>query len=139
VRRVAAVLLGVGAVAAAVSGLFSVPAAADAPAQFRLVEFWRAGGLLVFAGLFVVLALDVLGRSRVPGAVWWLVVGHKVSLTAVAAGLGEWGTAAVDAALVAVLLFAWSARGRERTLRTCPPPSTPPPAPSSSATPDART
>lgn len=111
-RRASQVLLWVSAVAAAAAGVFAVPDAAAADPAVRLVEFWRAFGLLLFAGLFT-----VLSTGRAPAAVWWLVLGHKLALTVTAVVLatdgvpGAWTVAAVDGALTAVVLLAWLTRG----------------------------
>ena len=45
-----------------------------------MVETWRAYGLVVFAGLFALLAWNPLGHR----GLWELVIAHKVALTVTA-------------------------------------------------------
>ncbi len=70
-------------------------AAKTAQPATMVVETWRMYGFVVFAGLFVLLALF---PRHYPG-VWELVIFHKVAMSATAATLT--GGGAADASLVA--------------------------------------
>lgn len=78
--RVASVLMAVAALAAGLSAVSAVAGLSSAGAGTALVEAWRAYGLVVFAGLFALLAWR---PSAYPG-VWELVIFHKLALTATA-------------------------------------------------------
>jgi hypothetical protein len=56
-----------------------------APPPIQLVESWRMYGFLVFAGLFVLLAL----WPRLYPGVWELVIFHKAAMAITAAALIE--------------------------------------------------
>ena len=79
-ERAAQALLWLAAVAAAGSAVSAVSDVAAAGGTTRVVETWRAYGFLVFAGLFVLLALRPHGYR----GVWELVIANKVALTVTA-------------------------------------------------------
>ena len=100
-------LAAAGAVLAAIPALVALP---DAARESALVEAWRAYGLLVFAGLFALLARRPLALR----GLWELVLLHKLALTLTAAllaargGAADTGTVLVsDGALSALLLTAY--------------------------------
>lgn len=72
--RVLMLLAALAAVLSAVDALVALPAAAPGT---EFVEAWRAFGLVVFAGLFVLLAV----APQACRGVWELVIFHKVALT----------------------------------------------------------
>jgi|SRR5262245_26508225 len=67
-------LAALGAVGAAIGAIGAV---ADAGPATRLVETWRLFGFVMFAGLFVLLAL----WPRQERGVWELAIFHKLALT----------------------------------------------------------
>jgi hypothetical protein len=89
-------LLGVAALGAVFAFVGAVGATVAAGPETRVVESWRTYGFLVFAGLFVLLAL----RPRLYPRVWELVILHKSATALTAASL--LGSAA-DAPTVAVV------------------------------------
>lgn len=94
--RVAMALMLLAALGALLAFVGSVGAAMTAGPGAEVVESWRMYGFLVFAGLFVLLAL----RPRhYPGA-WELVIFHKAAVAVTAATLV--GEMAVDASSVAL-------------------------------------
>ncbi len=113
--RMASALMGVAAVAAALSAVFALVDLGAVDAQTAVVATWRAYGLVVFAGLFALLAWRPLSY---PG-VWELVIFHKVALTltalvyAAGEGVADTGTILLwDGALSVVLVLAYlSCRG----------------------------
>jgi hypothetical protein len=103
-------LLGLAAVGAVASGLGSIAAVVDAPAGTRVVEAWRALGLLFFGGVFTLLAL----RPHALRGLWELTLANKILLTVLAAVLGAtgaatdaWSTAAADGVLTLLLVVAY--------------------------------
>lgn len=74
--RVARVLLVLGAVAALAGGVSMIPDYTALPGA-EVERVWRSFGLVVFAGLFLLLAWRPRG---LPG-VWELVIFHKAALT----------------------------------------------------------
>ncbi len=78
--RTGRLLMIVAALAAAVTAISSIAALSSATVETRLLEAWRAYGLVVFAGLFVLLGL----RPHACRGVWELVVFHKTALTGTA-------------------------------------------------------
>ena len=96
-----------GAAGAAVS---SIAAVLGADGTTKIVETWRLYGLVVFAGLFALLAL----RPRAYRGVWELVLLNKLALTvtalAYAAHRGISGTGSIiawDGGLSLVLIAAY--------------------------------
>lgn len=111
--RAARVLMAVAAVAAGAAAVFAVAGLGAANPETVVVETWRAYGLVVFAGLFALLAWRPVGYR----GVWELVIAHKLALTitALVLGPGAAGTGEVivwDGALSVLLLVAYlSCRG----------------------------
>jgi hypothetical protein len=112
--RVATILMSAAALAALLAFVGAVGPAVSANPETQVVEMWRMYGLLVFAGLFALLAL----RPRHYPGVWELVIFHKVALALTAASLlgGETAdalsVAVVDGVLAAMTIAAyWLARG----------------------------
>lgn len=101
------------AVAAVAAAVFAVADLRAATSGTVVVETWRAYGLVVFAGLFALLARDPLGYR----GVWELVIAHKLALTLTALlfGSGASGAGQViawDGGLSVLLLMAYlSCRG----------------------------
>lgn len=100
-------LAALGALAAAVSAAGEVW---DADGGSKVVETWRAYGLVVFSGLFMLLATAPRGYR----GVWELVIFHKVALTVTAllyaAHGGIAGTASIvvwDGAVSVLLISAY--------------------------------
>lgn len=106
--RAATVLLVLAGLAAAVSGVGGVVAALAAGPSTVLVEAWRAYGLLVFAGIFTLLAFT----PQLHLVLWLLAIGHKIAMTVTAAAFPEAADAGVvavaDGVLSAVLLIAFA-------------------------------
>ncbi|MFC4044600.1 hypothetical protein ACFO1B_39850 [Dactylosporangium siamense] len=75
--RIARIMLWLAAVGAVGAALTAAGAVWDADGSTKVVETWRAYGFVVFAGLFVLLAL----APRSYRGVWELVIFHKVALT----------------------------------------------------------
>ena len=69
-RRLASGLLAVAAISALGSAAVDIAGLATADPELKVLEAWRAYGLVVFAGLFILLAL----RPRTMRGVWEL--GH---------------------------------------------------------------
>ena len=69
-------LLWSSAVAAVAAAAGSASTVADAEASTVVVELWRGYGLLVFAGLFTILAI----APRASRALWVLVIANKILL-----------------------------------------------------------
>ena len=113
--RVASVLMWVAAVAAGLSAISALVDLGAASPEAAVVETWRAYGLVVFAGLFALLAWRPLGYC----GVWELVIFHKVALTTTALYYASGGSAADagtilvwDGVLSVILLIAYlSCRG----------------------------
>lgn len=100
-------LAALAAAGSAVAALFTVLDAGDAD---KVVETWRLSGLIVFAGLFALLAL----RPRQYRGVWELVIASKLALTITALGYvahgGITGAGAIagwDGGLTLVLITAY--------------------------------
>ena len=100
-------LAALGAAASAVTALFTVLNAGGAT---KVVETWRLDGLVVFAGLFALLAL----HPHRYGGMWELAIVSNLALTVSAAGYaahgGIAGTGAIigwDGGLTAVLITAY--------------------------------
>lgn len=122
-ERVGRVLLWIAAVGAAAAAVSAISAVAGADGTTKIVETWRLYGFVVFAGLFVLLALRPLAHR----GVWELALLNKVALTVTAlayaaqGGINGAGSIIVwDGALSLVLIAAyaccrgwtaWSARG----------------------------
>jgi hypothetical protein len=75
-ERVGRALMAVAALAAAVSAVGALLEAADGADTTRVLEVWRGYGLVVFAGLFGVLAL----WPRQCPALWELVIVNELAL-----------------------------------------------------------
>ena len=101
VVRTARVLMILAALAAGSAAVAAIARLGEATPDTVIVQTWRAYGLVVFAGLFALLAWRPLGYR----GVWELVIGHKVALSLSAvilvADAGRGGGAA-DAASVLV-------------------------------------
>jgi hypothetical protein len=116
--RMARVLLAVASVGALASALLAAGEVASADGATKMALTWQAYGLVVFAGLFALLAR----RPRGYRGVWELVIFHKVALTVTAAAYaahgGIDGTGAVlvgDGIVSALLITAYVlARGWSR-------------------------
>lgn len=78
--RIARIVLWFAAVGAVGAALTAAGTAWDADGGTKVVETWRAYGLVVFAGLFLLLSLAPRGYR----GVWELVIFHKVALTVTA-------------------------------------------------------
>ncbi len=107
----ASVLTWAAALSAALSAISALAALGAASQDTAVVETWRACGLVVFAGLFALLAWRPLGYR----GVWELVIFHKVAVTTAAllyasgACAADTGTVIVwDGGLSVVLLLAYS-------------------------------
>lgn len=99
-------LAAVGALAAAATSSQTVGTAGP---ETLMVEIWRLAGLVVFSGLFALLAYRPLHYA----GVWELVIANKLALTIVsltcashADGAGD--VALADGILTGVLLTAYS-------------------------------
>jgi hypothetical protein len=95
--RVARIMLWLAAACAAGAALTSASTVWDVDGGTKVVETWRAYGLVVFAGLFVLLALAPRGYR----GVWELVIFHKVALTVTALLYAAHGGIADTATIVA--------------------------------------
>lgn len=100
-------MLWVCALGAAASALASLGAVAAAAPETRIAETWRGYGLLVFAGLFALLA----SRPGQHPVVWLLAIGHKAAVTVTAlayagSGVSDATTVAVADGVVTVFLVA---------------------------------
>ncbi|MET8350607.1 MULTISPECIES: hypothetical protein [unclassified Micromonospora] len=104
--RIARIMLWLAAVGAAGAALTAAGTVWDADGGTKVVETWRAYGLVVFAGLFVLLAL----APRSYRGVWELVIFHKIALTVTAllyaahAGIADTATIVGWDGTVSVLL-----------------------------------
>src|SRR5215469_2342349 len=78
--RVGRVLLWIAAVGAATAAVSAISTVLGAGGTTKVVETWRLYGFVVFAGLFVLLALRPLAYR----GVWELAVLNKVALTVTA-------------------------------------------------------
>jgi hypothetical protein len=123
-ERVGRVLLWIAAVGAAAAAVSAVATVVGAGGTTKVVETWRLYGFIVFAGLFVLLALRPLAQR----GVWELAMLNKVALTVTALAYAAYGgisgagsMAAWDGVLSLVLIAAyvccrgwaaWSAPGR---------------------------
>jgi hypothetical protein len=87
----------IAAVAAALTAVPAVLALPGAEGGTELLEAWRAYGLVVFAGLFVLLGRHPLAQR----GLWELVIFHKVALTFTAMAFAVHSVAA-DACTVLV-------------------------------------
>ncbi|MCX5122099.1 hypothetical protein OG992_33625 [Micromonospora sp. NBC_00362] len=108
--QIARILLGLAALGALAAAASAAGAVGDADASSKIVETWRAYGLVVFAGLFTLLAAKPRGYR----GVWELVIFHKVALTVTAlvyaAEGGVIGTASIivwDGAVSVLLIAAY--------------------------------
>jgi hypothetical protein len=112
--RIARFLLWIAAIGAAASAAASVSTIWHASGATTVVETWRGYGYLVFAGLFVLLAL----RPHHYRGVWELVIANKVALTATAlafaarGGIAATGTIIIWDGGLSVLLIAAYLAGR---------------------------
>lgn len=107
-NRAAMALMLLAALGALSAFATSVGAVMAADSETVVAEAWRAYGFLVFAGLFVLLAL----RPRHYAGVWELVILHKGAMSVAAAlvGGGAAGAstaAAVDGILAAITIAAY--------------------------------
>ena len=104
----ARILMGLAAVGALAASATSIQTVRAAGPETLMVEIWRLAGLVVFSGLFSLLAY----RPLYYAGVWELVIANKLALTIVsltcashADGAGE--VALVDGILTGVLLTAY--------------------------------
>jgi hypothetical protein len=100
--------MGVAAVGALAAAATSLQMAGDAGPETVMLEIWRFAGLLLFSGLFALLAY----RPMHYAGVWELVIVNKLTLTVMALGFapeadGASGVALVDGILAGVLLTAY--------------------------------
>ncbi|MGS2648594.1 hypothetical protein [Streptosporangium sp. G12] len=104
--RIARIMLWLAAAGAAGAALTAAGTVWDADGATKVVETWRAYGLVVFTGLFVLLALAPRGYR----GVWELVIFHKIALTVTAllyaahGGIADTATIAGWDGTVSVLL-----------------------------------
>ena len=116
--RAAQVLMWTAALTAALAAMSAIAdiAATDlAGTTSTIAETWRAYGLLVFAGLFALLA----SRPHASRGIWELVIFHKLAMTVTAlvystrGGIPDTGTTLLgDGVLTLVLVAAYiSCRG----------------------------
>lgn len=108
--RIGRVLLWIAAVGAAGAAVSAISTVLGVGGTTKIVETWRLYGFVLFAGLFVLLALRPLGYR----GVWELAVLNKVALTvtalAYAARGGISGTGSIiawDGGLSLVLIAAY--------------------------------
>jgi hypothetical protein len=109
-ERIGRVLLWIAAAGAAVAAVSEISTVLGAGGTTKVVETWRLYGFVVFAGLFVLLALRPLAYR----GVWELAVFSKLALTvtalAYAAHGGISGTGSIiawDGGLSVVLIAAY--------------------------------
>ena len=95
-QGIARYALWLAAFGAGVSAVISASTVWQADSATTVVETWRAYGYVVFAGLFVLLAL----RPHRYRGVWELVIANKVALTATALGYAVHGGIAGSAAII---------------------------------------
>lgn len=100
--RAAMALMLLAALGALLAFVGSIGAATAAGFDTVVVEAWRTYGFLVFAGLFVLLAL----RPRHYAGVWELGIFHKGAMSVTAALVGGEATAASMVAMVDGILAA---------------------------------
>lgn len=105
---VARVLLGLAAVGALAAAATTVEMVRDAGPDTRVVEIWRLAGLVVFSGLFALLAYRPLHYA----GIWELVILHKLALTFAALTYasdadGAAGVALADGILTGILFAAY--------------------------------
>jgi len=117
--RLASVLMWIAAAGAAVSAAIAFGEVARAGGETKMALTWQAYGLVVFAGLFALLARRPHGNR----GVWELVIFHKVALTVTAAAYsGVDGTTGVilgDGIVSVLLVTAYvTCRGWARAART---------------------
>lgn len=106
--RLARVLLVLVAVGAGVAAVGAINTVTDADAGTRVVETWRLLGLVLFTGLFVLLAY----RPRHYAGVWELVIANKFALAGFGVAYGAGTTdagqiLAIDGAIAVILLAAY--------------------------------
>ena len=94
--RIARYLLWIAAAGAAASAAASVSTIWHASGATTVVETWRGYGYLVFAGLFVLLAL----RPHNYRGVWELVIANKVALAATALAFAARGGIAATSSII---------------------------------------
>src|SRR5262245_40918672 len=129
--RLAAGLMLLAALGALAAAIGAVGAVSDAGPTTRIVEAWRLYGFVLFAGLFVLLAL----WPRQERGVWELAIFHKLALTITALWWLSGDTEDADTVIVSdgtltVLLVAayvltrgwtaWRPAGRVRLRRQAP-------------------
>jgi hypothetical protein len=95
-RRLASGLLAVAAISVLGSAAGGIAHLATADPGLKVLEAWRAYGLVVFAGLFTLLAL----RPRGMPGVWELAIFHKAALTLTALAWHSAEPPVADAATV---------------------------------------
>lgn len=106
--RIARIILGICAAGAVMATASMAASVADADGSLRVAETWQLAGLPVFAGLFVILAVE----PRRTAGLWELVIANKLALVAAGAtylsgtdGASEF--VVVDGVLVALLIAAY--------------------------------
>ena len=95
-RRLASGLLALAALSALGSAADGIADLAAADPQLKVLEAWRGYGLVVFAGLFTLLAL----RPQAMRGVWELAIFHKAALTLTALAWRSADPPVADAAAV---------------------------------------
>jgi hypothetical protein len=107
--RLAMIIMLIASLGAVIAFLGAVPTALDAGSSTVIVETWRTLGFLVFAGLFLLLAL----RPRHYPGLWELAILHKGGMAIIAALLisgnaADAGSiAAFDGVLVAMIIASY--------------------------------
>ncbi|MGI8752080.1 MAG: hypothetical protein ACR2MN_07170 [Acidimicrobiales bacterium] len=122
-ERLGKAMLSVAVVGAVASALGAISAVVEADGPTKILETWRLYGLIVFAGLFTLLAI----RPHHYRGVWELILFSKLALTGTAVAYaihgGIPGTASIigwDGGLSLVLITAyiccrgWTAGPRQR-------------------------
>ncbi len=74
--RIATALMATAGVSALIAGIVAIFSSSETPGNGQLAEMWWAYGLLVFSGLFFILAW----RPRASPGVWELTFAHKVAV-----------------------------------------------------------
>lgn len=120
----ARILMGLAAVGALAAAATSIQTVRAAGPETLMVEIWRLTGLVVFSGLFALLAYRPLHYA----GVWELVIANKLALTIVSLTYashadGAGGVALVDGILTGVLLTAYLLNRGWRALGVAPSPA----------------
>lgn len=107
-HRLGQTLAGLAALGAAISALAALWSLGGVEDATKIVETWRAYGLVVFSALFALLAL----RPRAYRGVWEIAIFHKLAMTVTAlvylaqGGVVDAGTIVVSDGILSVVLVA---------------------------------